>query len=210
MAYHDFYENILIHLDINDIVKMCTLEKNSPKICHDFDFWICKFKHDNLPILSNLLPTNMKGWMREYKKVKHCYNIALLIFEVLKQQKLNYFYMIYDPEDPNVIQNYDNFYNLLPDIGLIYNPLEKMGVYVDELTEIMFDFLVRMLYYVPDIIIVKPFTFDLDRIFALMTFQRYFPKTILYKRTSKTPIPHTFPTNVVIIMQNKSFLTQVG
>jgi hypothetical protein len=64
----DVYENILLNFDIDTLQNACSTNKNH-KICNNFNFWIAKFRHDNLPILALHLPETINQWIKEYKKV---------------------------------------------------------------------------------------------------------------------------------------------
>jgi hypothetical protein len=61
--------NIMINNDINLIKNICITSKNALHLCSDIYFWQKKFEHDNLPIMSKILPKYVSEWIIEYNCV---------------------------------------------------------------------------------------------------------------------------------------------
>lgn len=67
MAEDDVYFNILLNSQIDTLRNLCLTQKNTALHCNNNYFWIKKFEHDNLPLLSD--QNSISGWINEYKKV---------------------------------------------------------------------------------------------------------------------------------------------
>lgn len=61
----DLYENVMYNLDIDTLGNFCSIKHIK---CESFDFWVNKFKYDNLPILASKLPSKQLDWINEFKK----------------------------------------------------------------------------------------------------------------------------------------------
>ena len=166
----DVYERILINLDINTLQNACRTNKYH-NICNDFNFWIQKFKYDDVPILALKLPTTATQWIKEYKKVN---NIILQVDDIVDNIMENGIELVIEHE--NIFGNTNlkdkTLFYLLPQELLQYDPeyyniasvkmlKTKKNVelifyedyHVHGVTTLTFDqfkfMLVRLIYYIP-------------------------------------------------------------
>ena len=73
---HDMLMEIAINLDINDIQNICQTDQEFLNICSTQQFWINKYHHDHLPLLSK--QNNIKDWIKDYVATKHTVNLLWL------------------------------------------------------------------------------------------------------------------------------------
>lgn len=66
---NDLYENVALYLDEDTFINFVQINK----MVFSFDFWVNKFRMDNLPFIMNKLPVTQKKWIHEYIKI---YNIV--------------------------------------------------------------------------------------------------------------------------------------
>ncbi|HSW76446.1 MAG TPA: hypothetical protein VLG50_05350 [Candidatus Saccharimonadales bacterium] len=100
----------LLYSDIDTIVSMCQTSKTNQQLCNE-QFWINKFKYENLPIL--IQPTTLNEWVKLYKLT----DISKLRAEQMIKIILTYNYykgdaiirVWYDRYIPEVFKNYINF-----------------------------------------------------------------------------------------------------
>ena len=98
----ELYESILLYLDMNTLIHFTMIK---PICIHDFYFWIAKFKHDHVSILTTKLPHTQRGWIVEYNKVVQAREKAM---KLMKQ--VNYYYIVYIPSND---EKYHYFYHVL-------------------------------------------------------------------------------------------------
>jgi hypothetical protein len=70
---NDIEYNILLNTDIDSISKLIHFKQTS-KIIDDNNFWLEKFKHDDIPIITKR--TDYRTWIEEYKKVQTSIDLA--------------------------------------------------------------------------------------------------------------------------------------
>ena len=58
---------ILYRLDVNDLTNVCISHHYTQQLCDNQQFWINKFKQDDLPIMSE--PTTLQEWLTLYQLV---------------------------------------------------------------------------------------------------------------------------------------------
>ena len=119
----DIWYNILLNSDINDINKI--INKTTVKIIHDKQFWIDKFKHDHLPLL-----TMSNDMIKEYNKTLLAHQAAILFKNVLNNAVNPQIYMTgYYFEEmnwlPNVILEH---IESTGDIDLVFNAFLYINV----------------------------------------------------------------------------------
>jgi hypothetical protein len=91
---NDTLTNILLLSDIDTITSMCLTSKNISNLCHDKNFWVSKFNMDNIPLLYINEPTNMKQWIKEYKKIKNASITANKVLNILKVENADIDYIL--------------------------------------------------------------------------------------------------------------------
>jgi hypothetical protein len=74
----DLYEQIMLDMDIDTLKSFCSTNK---KVCLNFNFWVKKFKYDNLYIFTTNLPKTSFNWIKEYKKSLQATQIAEKILQ---------------------------------------------------------------------------------------------------------------------------------
>lgn len=92
---NDVIKHILLHSNIKTILNLRQSCKYIDTLLH-FNFWINKFKYDNMMIMALKLPSNVKDWIKEYINVKKVYIEIKSIFSQdyvrLNIDKQDYFY----------------------------------------------------------------------------------------------------------------------
>lgn len=101
MITPELYENIALYLDKGTFIHFLTIKN----IDFSFDFWVNKFKYDDLPFFISILPMNKKEWIQEYIKLHIARTVALeRIKRYIKyvpffgRNNIQYIYIIYDPK----------------------------------------------------------------------------------------------------------------
>lgn len=84
----DILFNILLQSNINNIKNYCLLSTISKNICNDKNFWLTKFKIDNIPILYDIIPSTLSQWIKEYTKVLYTQNLSKGLIKVLQEEFL--------------------------------------------------------------------------------------------------------------------------
>lgn len=79
--------NILHYCDINTLKNMCVIDKLSVEIVNDSNFWIDKFKTDDLLMFLSQ-KNGSEEWIKEYEKVSEAKNNARKILIVNRIEKL--------------------------------------------------------------------------------------------------------------------------
>jgi hypothetical protein len=114
--------------------------------CQDDYFWNLKFGHDELPILTTILPTTFSGWRKEYIKVE---NAADKAFDVLSEIKNNAIVLNYNDQQMNfkkilspklraAIYNFTPKYQSFDQIGIRYSR-ESQHYFVKMISHIALD-----------------------------------------------------------------------
>ncbi len=121
---------ILNSLTVEDLSKVCRMNKYSQLLCNDADFWLAKFKNQNLPLLGSKLGPNefydwhLPMWLLFYKRTKICKENAINSFKVYNVQYNNeenpYIY-IYNKSAANYYESIlKSFFNIIhQDINFI-------------------------------------------------------------------------------------------
>jgi len=61
---YDVNYEILKKLDIKSLNRFCIINKNAKEICNNKEFWLDKFRNDDLPIMD--APTTIEQWIKMY------------------------------------------------------------------------------------------------------------------------------------------------
>src|SRR5688572_26689184 len=94
MIPNELYEEILIELDIDSLTNFVNTNKN---IVMNDQFWLRKFKSDDVPLITSKLPSNQNGWIIEYKKSKVAKNKTIYTINTFKKLGQNDIYIVYEP-----------------------------------------------------------------------------------------------------------------
>lgn len=101
MITPELYENIALYLDKGTFVSFLTIKN----VDFSFNFWVNKFKYDDLPFFMSVLPMKKKEWIQEYIKLHIARTVALDRIKRYKKyvpffgrNKIQYIYIIYDPK----------------------------------------------------------------------------------------------------------------
>jgi hypothetical protein len=70
----------LLYSDIDTVVNTCTTNKNKMKLCNT-QFWIEKFKRDNLPIYKQV--NDFPNWVKQYKMIKEAKHNAEMMTNII-------------------------------------------------------------------------------------------------------------------------------
>jgi hypothetical protein len=159
--------HLMLYSDIQTLTNIC-LSKNI-NYCHDSYFWKLKFGHDELPILTSILPTTLEGWRKEYIKVE---NAADKAFDILNQVKNGEIVLDYNDELMNFrkilpVKLRSSIYNFTPKYQSFNKIIIKYDltnniyyVYVRDTniiitTDDLYDILTIIFYHYPNINIIK-------------------------------------------------------
>lgn len=78
---------ILNSLSVEDLSKVCRMNKYSQLLCNNVDFWVSKFKNENLPLLdSEFDDWPLPMWLKFYKRTRICKENAINSFKVYNVQ----------------------------------------------------------------------------------------------------------------------------
>lgn len=137
---YDVICNIALYLSYDDLKHFLLLTKNAIKLSSDRHFWLKKFEHEGLPILSN----DCKNWLVEYETILHCKKNAkliLLINDIESQSDIGpdgMINLILPEHHTNKVEKYeyliDKIVNLLPNYSIDPDPmLEDFIICTDNL-----------------------------------------------------------------------------
>ena len=171
----------LLYADIATIKNYCITNKMANHICNNIEFWLEKFKHDNVPIISLNIITG-RDYMKEYSKVAEAQHNATLILNYINnypwKRQINFkmdmddtnYLKMFPSEHQSFISEQKNKLNqptgalILLDLtkgankNLDYNIVEKtVGFSSPRLLRLIghiidtFDFLTKLFYYYPNI-----------------------------------------------------------
>ncbi len=157
----DVFLVTMLNSNIDEVKTQCLTNKTAFNHCSHKDFWVEKFKHDRLPLLSS--PSNINEWIKQYKLIqsfKYKAQEILMINKIESEREIdqlntimlnlneNTYYLaklLFDVEDyeldyaydiiiKNNINNYEIFYNrIFYDDNILYQ-LKKSINYNEILT----------------------------------------------------------------------------
>lgn len=94
----DTVYTLLLNLDMNGLKNTCLINKSTMMTCSQKQFWIEKFKHDELPFIINETKvkklSNVNDWIKEYIKIKDAYQVSNKLVNYMINKKKNYFDII--------------------------------------------------------------------------------------------------------------------
>ncbi len=100
---------ILAHLEIDDLSKVCRSNKYTQQLCNHTSFWQYKFKSEELEILADINDLSM--WLRYYKTTKIARDYAkysLLIYDIQYKNKIHPSIDIFNNNDDYLFNNLFN------------------------------------------------------------------------------------------------------
>ena len=81
---------ILNNLSVEDLSKVCRMNKYSQSLCNNVNFWLSKFKNENLPLLgSEFDDWPLPMWLKFYKRTRICKENAINSLKVYNVQYVN-------------------------------------------------------------------------------------------------------------------------
>ncbi len=80
---------ILNRLTVEDLSKVCRMNKYSQLLCNDGDFWLLKFKNEKLPLLDVDFDWPLSMWLKFYKRTMISKENAIDSFKVYNVQYNN-------------------------------------------------------------------------------------------------------------------------
>lgn len=122
MITPDLYENIALYFEKDTFINFLTIKN----VVLSFDFWVYKFKYDDLPFFRGIMPICQKDWVQEYIKL---HKIKTMVLQRIKMYKdyvfflnrphdiIQYIYIVYEP-----IKNKSEYKNLISIFG--YFPMD--------------------------------------------------------------------------------------
>lgn len=153
----DVLRNTLLYSDLNTVVNVCTSNKHNIKLCDD-QFWIEKFKVDNLPLAVN--KKNFKDWTVYYAEVFDARKEAEMMVKIImtfNKYQGNAGIMLWYDKGSMIEKNIENYVRLYREatnnqttaIEFVYNIKSKtwtinLGETV-ELYPITYDGVIRIL-----------------------------------------------------------------
>ena len=90
----DLYENIALYLDEETFIHFAQINN----IHFSFDFWIEKFRHDDMPFLKHTLPITHQQWLKEYSKLHHIKNQVYKTIQDFRAHGNRFIHFKYDPK----------------------------------------------------------------------------------------------------------------
>src|SRR4029079_11797813 len=95
---NDVWTKILLFTDIDDILNISSVNKDTLTFCNKHEFWIEYFKFNNVPFIIDdmfveLVP-NILSWIEEYKSVDLAYKTSnKLIDQINHEYKIDWLYI---------------------------------------------------------------------------------------------------------------------
>lgn len=119
---------ILYTLNLEDLSKVCSLNKYSRDLCSNPVFWLTKHKNENLPIIKSDYYSDypLDMWYKFYKRTKISKNYAI---NALKIHQIQYDNI---EDKPYII-----IYNRSPE-GYLENLMENFNIYTEDIKSIYF------------------------------------------------------------------------
>lgn len=154
----DTLKEIMLNADYNTIKTYCQSNKNALKLCKDENFWIMKFNHDNLPIMTD---ATMKEYLIIYKIKNYITHLTNLLTSSYDLDKYNavilkiynsvndiFDYTPYLPDievditiNQKIVIQYDRKYTIS------INDSDNMDMTEDEIAYLLFN----IIYYLPEV-----------------------------------------------------------
>lgn len=106
METEEVWYNIMLHSDKIALNKLISYAPMAKKICNGKYFWSAKFKHDNLPIISN--PHTCKEWLTEYNKINFALEKAKEETDILisRMEIKEYFHVFWDIDNVSYFKDF--------------------------------------------------------------------------------------------------------